>query len=240
MKKTLVLVGVALVAGALFWIFQLGGYRIIQEYFEKQPTIQAATTRTIGGPFLAGEKIRFSLQNVQSDKIFWFFDEKDWLPGDLEIEYTFGYDESQPFGIKKSHRVDVFFRYGKEYQTTLKNVVTENIKHAFSLDYGATGITVDADSTVGGDWVLHRVSLNKYEGGVFAQKLVFDIEPGSAKAKEHIGWTMLSAKLGRSVENIKTEIKEKTVGWLAYDFVNPEKMGEKLVILHPLSMSQKQ
>src|SRR5256885_10690420 len=86
-------VGVVAVGGSLFWLVQLHGYEKLVELFSSRPTIEIrSATRPTAMMFFTGEKLRFVLRNANATRVFWLFDEKDWKPGRIEIEYSFTKD----------------------------------------------------------------------------------------------------------------------------------------------------
>jgi len=128
-KKILPAIGVIIVAGALYYLFELGGKDRLVALF-KRPSIEVrCVNRRDTDKVYAGEKLRFFINNVKCNKVFWIFDERHVVPGGIELEYRFSFEEGEPTGIEADHRVDVLFRSGQEYSaaTTMVRVVNLNL-----------------------------------------------------------------------------------------------------------------
>lgn len=127
LKVSAITIGVILVAGIATWISSGGGSTIILGWF-RSPTIKATSLqRPSAEVFMAGEKIRFSLQDVKSERVFWIFDEKETLVGNVETDFEFPVDPTQPKGSTANHRIDVFFKDGGGYKAASIVVRIQNI-----------------------------------------------------------------------------------------------------------------
>ncbi len=127
LKEGLIAVAAVLVAGIAIWLTAGGGTDIVLTWFRPVRIETVSATRQHAQVFMAAEKIRFSLKDVHSERVFWVVDEREVFPGGVEFEYVFTLDSNQPLGITRDHRVDSFFKSGAAYRTAETTIRTQNV-----------------------------------------------------------------------------------------------------------------
>lgn len=243
-KKLLYGAAVILVAGLAYWFFQAGGQRTILEWFKtwsETPMIEAtSTTRSDVDKFIAGEKIRFSLKLVQTDKVFWLFDDNEIIPGSIEIEYGFPFEPTQPLGITTVHRVHAFFRSGETYRVASRAVHSQNLKYEASVSVGQSGVRLIARTSLGDRWVLQNASLTSFEMGSFKIKgeIPLGVEAAAPDDPSLITGSIKLRTLRDALSfaenlDLKTQLANRRDAWVTYEFVD-RNTKEKLAILQPL------
>lgn len=231
------LIAVIFIGGILFWLFQLDGIEVVRGWL-KRPTIEAKpTTRRETDTFLADEKVRFFLKHVQSEKVFWMFDENHVYPGNVEIEYAFSFDENAGSGITCDHRVDVFFKRGTSYRTVSGFVRVQNIKYNVKLDVQHLEVSLSSDKILDDRWMVRGASLSKFEDGNF--KSIFDL----TFEKTKVGG-IVTAAVNRETfidlfsypedVDLIAQLAIRRDAWVTYEFIRLDGT-ESLVLAEPLS-----
>src|SRR5436309_2304923 len=106
LKQGLVAIAAILVGGIVIWLTAGGGTDVVLNWFRPIRIETGSVTRKDAQIFMVGEKIRFSLKDIHSERVFWVVDEREVFPGGVEFEYAFSLDSDQPLGIARDHRVD--------------------------------------------------------------------------------------------------------------------------------------
>ena len=201
------------------------------------PTI-AATSMSgdeVSG-FLAGQPIRFSLQGASPDTVFWIFEEKDVQLGNVQNDHAFPFDSKAGTGIESKRRVDVFFKEGADYHVVSKHVTVRNVQIASAKIEGST-ISLSVSPPPHSDWTLSKVSLGKFQDGIFrASSNVDYVVPSNDKSDPSKKLVILEQSLlGRlGVTFGQGSDPETAKGVTAYfDFENPS--GKKLRTVEDLS-----
>src|SRR5947207_13435611 len=108
-------VGAAIVAGVLYYLFPMGGWKSLPDLVSPQPSIEIRSAMApLREHFAVKEKLRLRVQHVETQKVLWMFDEdeKSIKSGLSEIEHVF---ESLPLatkGASQTRRVDAFVNSG--------------------------------------------------------------------------------------------------------------------------------
>jgi hypothetical protein len=168
-----VIVAGLLIAGTVVgWGELLQGFRLS---IFKSPTIDVqALNRFLGEePVFAGEKLRFSLGNVETDRVYWLIDEKYGTAGSVQTEYSFPYDSLAAGGSVSLRRVDVFYKVGDEYRTASKRVKVNNANINFVAHINNNHLQLTALSELGGGWRLTGASVSHYADGAFSDVATF-------------------------------------------------------------------
>lgn len=116
--------------------------------------------------FLAGQPIRFSLQGASPDTVFWIFEDKDVQLGNVQNDHAFPFDSKKGTGIESTRRVDIFFKEGAEYRVASKHVTVRNVQIA-SANIDGSSIALSVSPPLTSDWTLSKVSLGKFQDGMF-------------------------------------------------------------------------
>lgn len=204
----------------------------------KGPEIQVTSTdRGFVEEFLAGEKLRLVLKDIQSPKVVWLFDEATAVIGDVEIEYIFPFREDLPRAQARDRRIDAFFKARDDYEVATALVRTRNVKYLSKAEIRTRVVELAAEAMFDRIWSLHGVSLGKYERGAFTKAVklpmsgtkqglqIFEINQAAAKealgAKEapHPDW--------------KAALATSTDIWVSYSFIETG-TKKKLTVVTPL------
>jgi len=226
MKKNLTIGASVLVAGILLWLFQLGGIDYIRTLFPTITIEARSTTREAVETFLTGEKVRFFLQGVRSEKVFWILNEEEVYPGGVQLEYVFPFDEADPLGVTRDHRIDVFFKHDKDYQAVSTMVRTQNIKYQVCVETHDWTMSILASRSLGDHWVFDNGWLSQSENGIFQRKVGLTFEP-VADTAEVVGTTVTAEAWSQVLT--RPEYLAWSEGlpagrrpnvWLTYEFVD--------------------
>ncbi|MGH8645365.1 MAG: hypothetical protein ACREX4_13235 [Gammaproteobacteria bacterium] len=245
LKKALITIATVVVGGIAVWLTAGGGTAYVLEWFRPVIIETTSTTRKVQDQFIAGEKIRFFLKDIHSERVFWVFDEKDMRPGNIEIEYAFPFDETQAVGITRNRRVDAFYRYGGDYRAASKTVQTHNIKHAVSLKFEPSGIRITADTALGERWTLENAKITKFEKGFFEPKYTLAMKKiaGTEISSTAVTGGELTKALAYpkvvDLADLKMQLANRKDAWITYEFLNADRT-EKLAIVQPLGFGAKE
>lgn len=127
-EVTALTIAVVLIAG--LGVLIGGSSSVISSWFRSETIKATSLQRPSTDIFMAGEKIRFSLHNIKSERVIWIFDERESRIGNVETEYEYPFNADQPVGIAADHRIDVFFKDGGEYKviTTVVRIQNSEIR----------------------------------------------------------------------------------------------------------------
>src|SRR6266478_4935946 len=109
--KRLAVVISAVVAGVLFWIFQLEGLEVIKKWFHGAEIEVHSFKRPSATEFFTSEKLHFVLKNVEAERVIWVFDEEDPKSGGIDFDYLFNL-VTNSVSATRDHRVDAFYKKG--------------------------------------------------------------------------------------------------------------------------------
>ncbi|MBI1818645.1 MAG: hypothetical protein HYR72_26985 [Deltaproteobacteria bacterium] len=222
MKRTLAFLIPLVVAGMALWVSELGGKDVILGALKSWGPLgqtgkisTTSPTRPGAASFFAGEPIRFSLRDVESERVLWFFREQDVYPASIEAEYAFPFDDQRPAGVMCVYRVDAFFKTAGDYATTSTFVHVENRKLVASAVVRPSEIVVSAEPTfadAGGKegsndtWEFRRASLGKLEDGRF-KPIFFDL-PITQRTEKEVTFAITDndlARTGYSVQGLSPD-----------------------------------
>ena len=261
--KTAIALVIAGIVLALLLFLDLRGPSLFTRWFSTETVIieKRSLTRGVVEVFMAGEKIRFALQDVESETVFWLFDEKELYSGGIEYEHAFAFDKNEPDGLEKVHRIDSFFKYNDSYQTTSTMVRVQNSRLVACVEIQGENISVVANKGLSDRWVLQKGWLSKSEGGVFQPKadLMFQPVAGTPEVltttvtpeawsevlthPEYLAWSpdgdwITPRTFGLINANRRLWAGVATTrtsnAWLTYEFQNTDG-DERLEIVSPLS-----
>jgi|CXWL01.1.fsa_nt_gi hypothetical protein len=136
----------------------------------------SSTTRGKVADYFAGEVLKFSLEDVQSLRVLWAFDEGQPVIGTVEAQFAFPYDSEAPKGQARDHRIDVFFKVGNEYKTASRLIRTSNLEYAASVIVDESTVRVSAPKDFETDWLLTGTSLANFSGGRFLKQHLMQSE----------------------------------------------------------------
>jgi hypothetical protein len=235
--RLIIIIVAGITLGVIVWLKEFEGLNQIKKLLHP-PFIKAISPmRPNVETFITGEKIRLYLTNIQSEKVFWLFEEKSVLPGSVEIEYSFPYDRSQADGLVRDYRVDAFFKHGAQYRVASTIVRTQNIRYSASIDVEQSDVRLTVRNTLGDRWMLSKASLSKYEDGAF--KPGFDIPVEAVESVARTTSFVIDRKTFTKVLaypehiDLRTQLATKKDAWVTYEFVDQARK-EKLEIVQPL------
>jgi hypothetical protein len=124
--------------------------------------------------FIAGEELRFALKGVESERVFWVFDEDQKSVVETmgpEIKYTFQFDPKKKEPVW-NRRVDAFFKSGGAYRSSYKLVSVANTAISANIQVTASGVqlTVPPGGPTG-TWKLDSAKLGVFENAAVADKM---------------------------------------------------------------------
>jgi hypothetical protein len=198
--------------------------------------ILVSSASGVGTEFLAGEKLRFLLKNVQSSRVFWVFDETDPIGTSVEVEYAFPFEEGIPRGQARDRRIDAFFKAGDTYKVATKMVRTRNVKFTTQIDLDNNQFTVTADTSLDAKWSLTGASLVKHVAGLFARGVELPVvsAPNGQVGTITVDRKIAADALGYAQNvDLKSKINADSTAWMSYEFSNATDPGKKLTIVEP-------
>lgn len=216
-----------LLAGSIY-LFQFDGWQQLRGLI-RTPSIQVqSTSRLFVDGFFSGEKLRFGLSNVEASRVFWIFDEKEIVPGDIELEYRFAYSADRPLGQASDHRVDALYKVDGRYRSLSRFVRVENVDMQARLAAVMGEIQLSIPQAIDSSFALNRAVIGSFGEGEFHADMMLNIEAGVSEHEpsgvKNIGWLV-----GPSL----SELMQKEP-WLQLEFVN-EQTDEKLIFIDQLS-----
>jgi len=163
--------GSMMVAGLLLWLLSLGGFRDVTGLMSRLrgggPAISVvAPTRPDATEFFAAEKLRFKVNGADPTSVGWLFDETDYQRGNVETEFAFQYDETEP-ALVANHMVVAVFRHGDRYTAVEASVKVRNLRYDAAAHEDGSKIALAVPKTVGPEWRLRSVSLTSFQGGEY-------------------------------------------------------------------------
>jgi len=180
--------------------------------------------------FIAGEELRFSLKGVQSERVFWVFDEDQSSVVETrgpEIKYTFQFESNRKEPVW-NRRVDAFFKSGGSYRSAYKlvSVANTSIPATVRVDPSGLKVTLPAGGPTG-DWKLASAKLGTFE---------------NAKVEDKVNLTRMSTGPGGDEWKLPASVPAKPLSntkdtWLSLDYVLPQS-GRLLRIMKSFSAVQ--
>lgn len=238
LKENLGKLAAFLVAIVIIILYLTIDFEWLRAKFTGKEISVISTQRPSAKEFLAGEKLQFSLENIQTPKVIWLFDETIPVIGGVEIQFAFPYRDSLPKGQARDRRVDAFYKAGDTYKSTSALIRTRNVRYVADTNVTDKGIRLVAGQSFNDEWSLNDVYVSHYFAGNYVNPVnvplassmsgfkVYDIDQDVAQ-KVFGGKRMVGA-------NWQTEMLSGRDIWVSYDFSNT-KTGEKLTITNPVS-----
>ena len=181
--------------------------------------------------FIAGEELRFSLKGVQSERVFWVFDEDQKSVVETrgpEIKYTFQFESNKKEPVW-NRRVDAFFKSGGSYRSAYKLVSVSNtsIPATVRVDPSGLKVTVPTGGPTG-DWTLASAKLGTFENAKVEDKMNLTRASTGPRGDE---WKLPeSASIAKPLADTKNT-------WLSLDYVLPQS-GRLVRIMKPFSAAE--
>jgi len=236
LKKKLAKLAAFCVAVLLIILGLTIDFDTIKHWVSGNEIIVSSARRATAKEFLAGEKLRLCLKDVQSERVFWVFEESDVVCGDIEIEHAFPFAEGTPLAQARDRRVDAFFKSGDKYKVATKLVRTRNVKYNTKITFKESQLSVTAEKVLASEWGLSAVSIAKYSNGKFASG---DMIPVSLTKDGKIGMAVLGSDavakaLGLTdTKDLKAKIALGKNAWVSYELLDT-KGNNKITIVEPL------
>jgi hypothetical protein len=218
--------GLVLVAAGAYWV-DLHKEKILDWVAGVQIEV-SSTNRPSVSSFIAGEEIRFSLKGVESDKVFWVFDEDEKNVVETrgpEIRYTFQFDPKGRKNVEWDRRVDAFFKKDGVYRPAWKLVRVINTSLSTGVHLGSSGLRLTVAQPLQGDWKLTGARLATFENAAVQDKLDLAQAPGG-RAGEEWTFTSLTSAFTKALGGAKNT-------WLSLDFISPAG-NQTLRLMKPL------
>jgi hypothetical protein len=226
-------IGAVIIGGILTWLTAGEGIAVVMDWFKPVKIIASSVSRHNIDTFISGEKVRFFIEPIKTDKVLWMFGEKDVQHGGVEIEYAFAYDTSLSEGITIDHRVDAFFKDEGKYRTVSTTVRTQNVRYQASVLFTRLKVLLTTMKELEDRWQLDSVYMAKYESGEFKLMLGFKVSEilnsDSIFASVSIDKFLKAFDYPRGTD-LRTLFATNPNAWIAYDFVDRES-SERITIL---------
>lgn len=240
-KKGVAGAGAVLVAGILIAGQTLGWRTFLPSFSSAQISI-SPTSRPLSEAFFADEKLWVTLGGVETDRVYWVFDESDRVvAGGIQLQYTFPFNATAPVGGESKRRIDAFYKVGDEYKHTVKRVSVRNIQIRADSSFGPQGLAVTLPKEIPGEWKLDRVRLARLSKGGFKNAA---IEPETSTASDtdaRIVWNgaQVASEFGyRSSEEAGSKLISDGRVWISAEYKGNE-MAETLTVVKPISTEDK-
>lgn len=238
MKKGLIALAAFAVAVLLIILNWTVNLDTIRRWVFGTKIVVSSTTRAGIADYLAGEVLRFSLEDVRSPRVVWAFDEGQPVVGNVEAQFAFPFDTTVPKGQARDHRIDAFFKVGDAYKTASTLIRTSNLEYAASVSVDESTVTVAAPNTFGADWSLTGTSLARFSGGQFLKqhKMLSQApaNPDQFTATRKDAFEAFGYTEGTHLDTALTADKQ---AWTWYDFKN-KSTGATLTIAKPVAVPQ--
>jgi len=223
-----------LTLGILLYLFKFDGVEQIQEFLESPSIEVRSTSRTFSRNYFAGEKLRFSITNVETPRVFWVFDEAEIVPGHVETEYLFAYSPELLSSQSVDHRVDAFFKVDGDYQSTHRLVRVENLDIQAKVQEALDRLHLSYPQELSERFTLSRAALASFGEGHFEDDATLDLLQGdtieAARGRlVEVTWNLDGDFLGRYA----TLLGSSRRPWLELEFTD-RRNREKLVFVNPL------
>jgi hypothetical protein len=226
-------IGTVIIGGILTWLTAGEGMSVVMDWFKPVRIIASSISRHNMDTFISGEKVRFFIEPIKTDKVLWMFGEKEVHHGGVEIEYAFSFDSTQSEGITIDHRVDAFFKDEGKYRTVSTTVRTQNVRYQASLLFTRLKVLLTTMKELEDRWLLDSVYMAKYESGEF--KLMLGFKVSEILNSDSINATISIDKFLKAFDyprgtDLKTLFATNPNAWIAYDFVDRQS-AEKITIV---------
>jgi len=215
-------VAVILIAGAT-WLY----HQVVI------PIQVSSITRPAVTDFVAGEELRFSLTGVESQNVFWIFDED---PAHFvqtkgpEVHYTFQFDPKGQKDALWDRRVDAFFKTGGRYSTATKLVRVTNTQFKAAIQVKPSSFELTVPSAVMGNWYVSSAKLGTFEDAAVRNKLDFTLLPGTAQGHGEGVVYQLQGK-----EDFLTKaLEDRSNTWVTLDYKSREG-NQSLRLIEPMA-----
>ncbi len=233
-KNGLLILATVLVGGVIVAGQTLGWGDLLGSIINRAHILASSAVRPNPITFLAGEKVWLTLEGVQTDRVYWLFDEgKSPIRGGIQFQHSFPFDDSAPAGIKRMRRIDAFFRTGDSYSSVHALINVDNTKIQAMANVKHAGFEIIAESDIEGEWKLVDVSLAKFEDGKFNDK---GAEPvlsvGDGKhARALMSYSKIKSDFGyTSVKEAQSDLSNGESFWISLAY-KPIKGGKTLTVL---------
>jgi hypothetical protein len=226
-------IGTVIIGGILTWLTAGEGISVVMNWFKPVKIIASSISRRNMDTFISGEKVRFFIDPIKTDKVLWMFGEKEVHHGGVEIEYAFAYDSTQSDGITIDHRVDAFFKDEGNYRTVSTTVRTQNVRYQASLLFTRLKVLLTTMKELEGRWQLDSVYMAKYDSGEF--KIMLGFKVSEILNSDSINATISIDKFLKAFDyprgtDLRTLFATNPNAWIAYDFIDRQS-AEKITIV---------
>jgi hypothetical protein len=226
-------IGTVIIGGILTWLTAGEGMSVVMNWFKPVRIIASSITRHSTDTFISGEKVRFFIEPIKTDKVVWMFGEKEVHHGGVEIEYAFAYDSTQGEGITIDHRIDAFFKDEGKYRTVSTTVRTQNVKYQASLLFTRLKVLLTTMKELEDRWQLDSIYIAKYDSGEY--KLMLGLKVAEILNSDSINASISIDKFLKVFDyprgtDLRTLFATNPNAWIVYDFVDRQS-SEKLTIV---------
>jgi hypothetical protein len=236
LKEGLLALGTVAVAGLVIAGQTIGWEKVLGPIASRPKIESSSRNRPFTKTFLAEEKIRFKLNTVDTDRVYWLFDESDpFVRGSVEVEHSFRFDEKTPEGIERVRRVDAFYKEGDTYGHASARVQVTNVRVA-SASIESQGLKLAVATDLKGKWKFSSISLVKYDGGMFSG--MSKERPSLATTGNEISavWDfrqIAAAFTYDSAEEAKNRLGHDNTAWVSIAY-EPVGGGQPLTLVKPI------
>ncbi len=240
--------GIITIAGVLVAGIIIAGQTIGWEKFLapmlQQPRIEiSSTVRPSTKTFFASEKMWLKLANVETDRVYWLFDEDDSLiRGGVQIQHGFDFDPKTPTGTETYRRVDAFYKDGDQYRTSTSKIAVSNLQVKAEILIKSEMLNILADSYIKGaheKWKISSASLAKYNDGNFEDTRATPISLVTTGYESKVTWDLNQAVAAygyKSKEDFYNVIikdnRDDRILWVTITYSS--KSGKPLTIVKPI------
>lgn len=210
-------------AGGIVIAGQTMGWEKFLAPLLSQPKIEFVSTQApFKKTFYAEEIIRLKLVGIETDRVYWLFDETGpIINGIIEVEHSFPFVQKEPKGVEQFRRVDAFYKDRDSYGHASAFIPVSNLQMNFSVSVDSEGIKSSAISGIVGQWKLSNLSLASYEDGKFTQLNKQPTNLSASKKETAAMWDFsgVADAFGyRSVEEAKGRVAFENNIWVFAEY----------------------